>query len=99
MGEGRDMKPSLFEHKGKLYVWSDDMAEPPLGRYRGPTAEISYDKTWLYIMTDPYEGRVMINIETLPALRKALAKVARKIARPTPEGGSSALSPAAEGGE
>lgn len=45
--------------------------------YRGPTAQITWDDTWLYIETDPYESSVMINIEALPHLRRALAKIAR----------------------
>ena len=35
-------------------------------------AEISADKTWVYIVTDPYEGSVMLNIEALPNLIAAL---------------------------
>jgi hypothetical protein len=34
---------------------------------------------WLYVETDKYEGRAMMNAETLPALRKALAKLARRL--------------------
>ena len=43
--------------------------------YVGPIAEISADDTWLYIETDPYEGSVMLNIEALPVLLRALIEL------------------------
>lgn len=48
--------------------------------YSGPVAEISFDEAWFYICTDEHEGNAMINIEALPALRRALARLAKKIA-------------------
>ena len=47
--------------------------------YEGPVARVSFDKTWLYVNTDDYEGHAMMNIETLPMLRRALAKIAKRI--------------------
>lgn len=49
------------------------------GDYIGPTAWIEYDDTWLHIVTDDYEGHAMLNIETLPYLRRALAQIAKEI--------------------
>jgi hypothetical protein len=53
--------------------------DPELSDYRGPTAEISFDGNWLNIITDEHEGAAMLNIETLPRLRRALAIVAKQI--------------------
>ena len=47
--------------------------------YHGPTAHITYDKDFFYISTDDYEGTAMLNIEALPYLRRALAKIAKAI--------------------
>lgn len=47
----------------------------------GSFADISADKTWLNIVSDPYEGHVMLHIETLPYLRRALARLARSLAK------------------
>jgi hypothetical protein len=70
----RKLKPKLFTNKdGSLAVWSEEVG----GDYRGPTAQITWDKDWLHIVTDDYEGNAMVNIETLPALRRALARVAK----------------------
>jgi hypothetical protein len=44
--------------------------------YHGPFAFITFDKDWLWISTDDYEGTAMLNIEALPMLRRALAYVA-----------------------
>jgi hypothetical protein len=49
------------------------------GDYSGPVAQIYYDDSWLNIATDDYEGHAMVNIETLPKLRQALAEVAKQI--------------------
>jgi len=57
-------------------------------KYEGPVAEITWDDTWLYIVTDKYEGHVMLNIEALPFLRKALAQVAASISSGVREGKS-----------
>jgi len=43
--------------------------------YEGPIADIKADKTWLYITTCPYDGAVMLNIETLPFLIEALQDI------------------------
>lgn len=47
--------------------------------YLGPVADITWDETWLWIVTDEYEGSVMLNIEALPHLRRALARIAKRI--------------------
>lgn len=49
--------------------------------YHGPVARVSYDKTWLNIVTDDYEGAAMLNIEALPYLRRALSRIASEIAK------------------
>ena len=75
-------KGYLIEHveRGEpmLLVGAEDLSDK-LNPYRGPMAEITWDETWLNIVTDKYEGRVMLNIETLPHLRRALAKIERKL--------------------
>lgn len=43
----------------------------------GPVAHVTYDDDWLWISTDEYEGTTMLNIEALPALRRALTIIAR----------------------
>lgn len=48
-------------------------------RYEGPRAEVTFDHDWLHIQTDPYEGHVMINIEALPNLIKALNRIKRHL--------------------
>jgi hypothetical protein len=50
--------------------------------YSGPAARVTADGSWLHIVTDDYEGNAMLNIEALPYLRRALAKLekARKTA-------------------
>lgn len=45
------------------------------GTYWGPIARVSFDKDWLYIVTDDYEGSAMINIQALGKLRLALARI------------------------
>lgn len=47
----------------------------------GPVAVITHNADWLNICTDRYEGNAMLNIEALPHLRKALARIARDIAK------------------
>lgn len=46
--------------------------------YDGPAARVHADDTWLNIVTDDYEGHAMLNIETLPMLRRALARIAKE---------------------
>jgi hypothetical protein len=75
----RNMKPFLSENDGVFSVWSEDMNQPKNDRYIGPTAEVSQKGEWLYIITDDYDGVAMMNIETLPALRKALGRIAKRI--------------------
>jgi hypothetical protein len=75
-------KGFLKEHVDKpgvtFFVGAEDLSnkEHP---YRGPVAQVTWDDTWFWICTDDYEGNAMINIEALPHLRRALAKVARAI--------------------
>jgi hypothetical protein len=42
----------------------------------GPVAQVYADKDWVWIVTDSYEGSVMLNIEALPLLIEALRKLA-----------------------
>jgi hypothetical protein len=56
--------------------------------YNGPAARVSYDKDWLHIVTDDYEGNAAINIEALPHLRRALAQIAKEMRAKKPEGSS-----------
>lgn len=45
----------------------------------GTSARVSFDKTWLHIITDDYEGSAMLHIECLPKLRTALARIAKEM--------------------
>lgn len=45
--------------------------------YIGPQAHVYVEGGWLYVVTDEYEGSVMLNVEVLPFLRRALAKIAK----------------------
>ena len=65
------------------------------GDYTGPTAEVytlTYPRdakpTWVIISTDDYEGHAMLNIEALPKLRQALAKLAKAIEARSAETGN-----------
>ena len=44
----------------------------------GPIAEIYLQDVWLRIVTDRYEGSVMLHAEALPLLIKALQRLERK---------------------
>lgn len=57
--------------EGMLLVGAEDATDG----YRGPVAEITWDDTWVHIVTDSYEGHVMLNIEVLPFLQQALKRV------------------------
>lgn len=59
-------------------VGAEDLSDPK-APYRGPVAEVEWDDTWLNITTDKYEGHVMVNIEALPHLRRALSQIAKRI--------------------
>jgi hypothetical protein len=76
-------KGYLIDHiesgKPMLLVGAKDETTNPKDRYFGPQAQVTWDDTWLNIETDKYEGHVMLNIEALEPLRKALAKIAREI--------------------
>lgn len=54
-------------------------ARNPDSDYVGPVARVSFDDQWLHIITDDYEGAAMLNIEALPMLRRALARIAKQI--------------------
>lgn len=75
-----ETKGYLIDHieqgKPMYIVGAKDGADP---KYEGPRAEITWDGDWLNIVTDKYEGAVMLNIEALEPLRKALAKIYRSI--------------------
>lgn len=61
--------------KRMLLVGAKDETDPTK-RYEGPQAKVTWDEDWIYIVTDPYESHVMLNIEAVEPLRKALAKIA-----------------------
>lgn len=60
-------------------------AEEKARDYQGPVADVSYNKDWLYISTDPYEGSAMLNIEALSHLIEALRRIESEISKPTPQ--------------
>jgi hypothetical protein len=66
----KHIERSPLEH----FVWAED------GDYKGPEAAVYADKDWLYVVTDDYEGHAMMNIETLPALIKALQRIKSELA-------------------
>jgi hypothetical protein len=72
------LKKHVEGGKTTFLVGADDLSNKQQP-YHGPTAHITWDETWLNITTDDYEGHAMINIEALPYLRRALARVARTI--------------------
>jgi hypothetical protein len=47
--------------------------------YEGPSIRVWADKDWAWVSTDDYESTAMFNIEALPALRRALAKLSKQI--------------------
>jgi hypothetical protein len=67
------LKPYIEQGKPGFQVGAED----PTSSYKGPVADVAWDNVWLHIETDPYEGHVMLNIEALEPLRKALAKISR----------------------
>jgi hypothetical protein len=44
--------------------------------YSGPVAEVYGDQTWVFVITDAYEGVAMLNREALPQLIEALQQIA-----------------------
>lgn len=70
-------KGFLRRHNGSVYVGAEDLSDPA-HPYSGPTAEVKADDVWLRIVADPYDNSLMINIEALPYLRKALVEIERK---------------------
>lgn len=58
----------------KLLVGVEDKSKG----YSGPVAEVWADNDWLWIVTDSHEGVAMMNIEALPFLRRALARIAKQ---------------------
>lgn len=49
------------------------------GETPGAGAQTTHDESWLNIITDPHEGHVMLNIEALPALQRALRNIAKEL--------------------
>lgn len=70
-------KGFLKRFQGKVYVGAEDLSDPA-SPYRGPLAEVTADDTWLRVVADPYDNHLMLNIEAVPYLRKALAEIERK---------------------
>jgi hypothetical protein len=64
--------------KADFLVGASCPEKPGEYTYQGPVARVSYDKDWLYICTDDYEGNAMLDIEALPYLRRALAQIAKR---------------------
>ena len=50
--------------------------------YDGPVADVYIRDSWLFIVTDEYEGCAMLNVEALPYLRRALSKLAKSRGAP-----------------
>lgn len=57
---------------GRAYVGSKYADKPS---DMGPTAEIYREGPWLHIVTDRYEGHVMIHANTMPLLIKELRRL------------------------
>lgn len=70
-------KGFLRRNNGSVYVGAEDLSDPK-APYRGPVAEVTADDTWLRIIADPYDNALMLNIEALPFLKKALSEIERK---------------------
>ncbi len=74
--------------EGKSYIEEGAKGSYSVGfrakgsEYVGPVAEVYAEREWLYIVTDPYEGVVMLNIETPPKLQTALARIAKSLRSP-----------------
>lgn len=71
------IKKHVEHGKTMFLVGAEDLSDKK-APYRGPVAQVTWDDTWLYVSTDRYEGTAMLNIEALPYLRQALAKIDRK---------------------
>lgn len=80
----RPMKSTVTVRKDDILVRCIEVkGSEPYG-YEGPSCSIWHDKDWVYVSTDEHEGTAMLNIEALPALRRALALLAKQIkASPT----------------
>lgn len=74
----KNMKPTFERRKDDWLVGAKRKATAELDEYIGLQARVSYDKDWLHIVTDEYEGAAMLNIEALPALRRALSQIAKE---------------------
>ena len=70
-------KGFLRRNNGAVYVGAEDLSDQK-NPYRGPTAEVRADDTWLRIIADPYDNSLILNIEALPFLKKALSEIERK---------------------
>ena len=78
----KPLKGYLIERKdGSLLVGASrapDRANNDDG-YNGPHADVYVDRDWLFIITDSHEGTVMLNVEALSHLRRALAMIAKQL--------------------
>ena len=60
---------------GDTYVGAEDTEK----RYSGPAAKVYREDHWIRIVADPYDNTLMLNIEALPFLIKALQKIQRGV--------------------
>ncbi len=68
----------IRRHNGDVYIGAEDLSDQK-NIYRGPVAKVYVeDDTWLRIVADPYDNSIMLNIEALPYLKKALSEIERK---------------------
>lgn len=58
---------------GKVYVGAEDNEK----KYSGPCAEVYREDDWIRVVADKYDNALMLNIETVPFLIKALQKIQR----------------------
>lgn len=82
MGNNR-LKPKGFlrecrDKRGLMYlVGANDLSDKQ-NPYYGSVLQLTWDDTWLKL-ADDCDGCAMVNIEAIPHLRRALAKVSRHI--------------------
>lgn len=76
-----ETKGFLRRHNGNLYVGAEDLSDPK-NPYKGPVAEVYVENaTWLRIVADRYDNHLMLNVEALPYLKKALSEIERTMKR------------------
>jgi len=71
---GRDSKPYLWRDPKTGHAHIGSKYTDSIGG-SGPIAEVYGEGPWLHIVTDRYEGHVMILANTLPLLIRELRKL------------------------